>query len=103
VNPMGRKRAGRFSDRPKNVQLNSKGGVIYFRYVFPDGTRKVIGSSEDRADAYAKAEALNGYFASQQTSISDLIAPRQTVATPHNPTLPTLIEEFRQHDPSGRR
>lgn len=103
MNNVGRKRGYRFSDRPKNLEITTRSGVTHFRYVFPDGARKVIGSSKDRADAYAKAEALNGYFASQRTSIADLIVPRIRIATPRNPALPTLITEFRRHDPKRKK
>lgn len=100
---MGRNRGGRFDNRPRNVEIDGRGDVTFFRYVFPDGTRKRIGSSEDVQDAYAKAEALNGYFAQQKTSIESLVQPVRAVAGPRNPAMPTLIDEFRRHDPKRKK
>lgn len=97
---MGRRRGGWFATRPRNVEIVTINGVTYFRYVFPDGQRKVIGNSHDSATAFAKADALNGHFAQQQVDISQLVEPRprKSIATSKNPTLATLITEFKRHD-----
>ena len=78
--------------------MNMVEGVTYFRYVFPDGSRRAIGSSLNPQEAFDKARALNGYFAQQRVDISALIQPRKVVATPKNPLLSTVIEEFKRHD-----
>lgn len=100
---MGRNRGGRWSDRPANVEIDTQGDVTYFRYVFPDGQRRPIGNSRDKARAYAAADALNGHFAKQQVDISTLVEPRKLAATPKNPLIVTLIEEFRKHDPARKK
>lgn len=98
---MGRKRGGRFSDRPRNVQLSTKAGTTYFQYQFPDGRRASLGA--DRADAYAKADALNGHFATQRVCIESLIAPRPALATARNPQLRTLVQDFERHVLKSKR
>lgn len=98
---MGRKRGGRFADRPKNVQLSTKSGTTYFQYVFPDGRRASLGA--DRADAFDRADALNGHFAAQRVGIDLLIAPRPALATARNPKLSTLIQDFEKHVLKGKR
>jgi len=102
---MGRQRGGRFADRPKNVELQVRGSITYFSYVFPDGQRRRIGSSENTADAFAKATALNAHFEAQGVSIASLIpaaAPRRII-TATNPTILTLIDEFIRHDPKRKK
>lgn len=100
---MGRPRGGRFADRPANVEITTRAGTTYFTYCFPDGQRRAIGNSNDAPAAYAKATALNGYFAQQRVDVSSLVARARPRATPKNPTIPTLIEEFRKHDPKRKR
>lgn len=105
MSDMGRRRGGRFADRPKNVEINTKGGVTYFRYVYPDGTSAGIGNSRQVKAAYDTAEALNGYFAQQRLGlqIANLVQPRSPHASATNPTIPTLIEEFKKHDPKRKK
>jgi enterobacteria phage integrase len=102
---MGRNRGGRFADRPENVEISTKGEVTYFTYVFPDGRRKGIGSSHDSAKAYDMARALNGHFAAQrvQLDLESLTKPRPMRASPRNPSIPALIEEFKRLDPKRKK
>lgn len=94
---VGRKRGGRFTDRPPNVEINTQRGRTYLYYVFPDGRRASLGC--DAKEAYDKATALNGHFAQKRTDldVQRLIRPRPKPATRNNPSLTTLIAEFRQH------
>jgi len=91
---VGRNR-GRFADRPRNVELSTKAGTTYFYYVFPDGRRATLG--KDRPDAYAKAEALNAHFASRGLDLAQLLRTRQPRVSADNPSLPDLVELYRQH------
>lgn len=104
---MGRRRGGRFAARPENVDIMTTGGVTYFLYVFPDGQRKSIGSSKNTDEAFAKAVALNGHFASHRTAanLAKLIEERQPrlIASPSNPKITTLVDEFRKHDPKRKK
>jgi len=102
---MGRIRGGRFADRPKNIELQTRGSVTYFSYVFPDGQRKRIGSSEDWPTAFATANGLNAHFESKGIDLSALIpvaAPR-LIETDTNPKIPKLIAEFIRHDPKRKK
>lgn len=104
MSTMGRSRGGRFADRPDNVEINTIGNVTYFRYVMPDGQRRPIGNSRDTDKAYDLARALNGHFAAQRTKldVAALTAPRGRRASASNPLIPTLIDEFRTHDPKRK-
>jgi hypothetical protein len=107
MSAMGRPRGGRFSDRPENVEITTVGAVTYFRYVMPDGERRPIGNSRDAKTAYDKAHALNGYFAQQRLGLAmaNLVQPPapKVSASPTNPTIPTLIDEFKRHDPKRKK
>jgi len=107
MSTMARSRGGRFADRPENVEINTVAGVTYFRYVMPDGERRPIGNSRDSAAAFDQARALNGYFAQErrQIDLAAAMAPRvrAPLASPANPLMPTLIKEFKQHDPKRKR
>lgn len=96
MSTVGRKRAGRFADRPPNVSLSTKGEVTYFLYIFPDGRRASIGNSNDRSAAYEKARALNAHFASQHPDIGALIAAPAPRPTAGNPALTSVIPEFQR-------
>lgn len=101
---MGRRRGGRFADRPKNVEISTVGDVTYFFFVFPDGSKRSIGNTRDTAAAYATADALNGHFAAQRkpVDVHELVKPRAPRSTVDNPTIPTLISEFKKHDPKRK-
>lgn len=105
MSAMGRDRGARYSDRPDNVEINTVGETTYFRYRFPDGQRKPIGSSSDAQAAYDTAAALNGHFAAERSKISiEALTARSPARASHmNPKIPTLIEEFRKHDPKRKR
>lgn len=90
---MGRHRS-RFTDRPRNVEISTKDAATYFFYVFPDGRRATLG--RNRADAYAKAEALNAHFSAQGLDLAQLIKPKAPRSSPSNPLIPALIDLFRE-------
>ncbi|HBG51596.1 MAG TPA: hypothetical protein DDW89_07275 [Gammaproteobacteria bacterium] len=102
---MGRSRGGRFADRPENVEITTVGRITYFRYVMPDGQRRAIGNSRDTAAAFDTARALNGHFAAQRSPINlaEIAAPREPRASRENPTVATLIEEYKRLDPRRRK
>ena len=90
---MGRSRGGRFSDRPANLELSTKGTTTYFFYVFPDRRRRSLGA--DKAKAYSTAAALNAHFANTGVDVVKLLAT--PVATIRDPAFSKLVDEFRRH------
>lgn len=78
------------TDRPPRVEIwRSPQGVTYYRYVFPDGQTRGLGS--DRAQAFSTAEALNAYFDAEAQRQAASPAPRRSA---RNPLLSDAIEDF---------
>lgn len=90
---MGRQRKY-YLGRPKNIEITRYKGTTYFRYKFPDGTRRVI--STDRDEAFEAARALNQRFEKQRADdiAEQVLKPRPRRATPKNPKFENVIEAF---------
>ncbi len=94
---VGRRRTPRYSHLPDNLEPDPKpNGRVYYRYRFPDGNRVPLGSDEEQA--VAAARRLNDHFSGAedlaQKALSRIHSPRPSR---NNPSLPALIQEFREH------
>lgn len=107
TSPMGRKRGGRWADRPPNVGIDRRGEKTYFYYTFPDNRKARIGDSDDAPAAFAKALALNGHFAAERAHLDmqSLITPKPRRPPPsaRNPTLAQLADQWRRHVLADKR
>lgn len=76
------------TERPDNIKIwRSCEGVTYFKYVFPDGKTKGLGS--DQAQAFAVADALNAHF--KADAVAKALKPRRSA---RNPLIADAISAF---------
>lgn len=75
-------------------QKRKSGTVLYFRYVFPDGSRESLGSDVD--EAKATAEALNKALYTDETKLQRMLAKAQSRrrVISMNPLVPEVVAEF---------
>lgn len=85
---MGRKRRYH-KDRPDNVKVwrDTESGQSFYKYVFPDGRTRGLGS--DRAQAFSVADALNTHF--EADKVKQALKPR---ASRQNPKFGDAVELF---------
>lgn len=90
---MGRKRLYNDSDRPANVKIwKAPNGKTYFKYVFPDGETRSLGT--DRSAAFEAARTINTRLMQMPDLVDEVMLAHGAGATSKNPTMKHLLDRF---------
>lgn len=80
-------------DLPLYVEVNTKNGTKYYRYVMPDGTRHSLG--KDKAQAVEAALTLNVTLERNPDIVAKILAKKTTAKQPNLiPPISYVIEQY---------
>lgn len=91
--PLPRKAGNK--DLPPHIEVDKKkNGTVYYRYVFPDGTRSSLG--KDKKDAIDAAMALNVELSRNPDIFHKILNRYQENKAPKSPPIQFAIEQFKK-------